>query len=306
LAGETQLSINGRIGSESTRGVRPRKPNQYVITSMVESWILNSRKNLLLAPSLGHILVSRKSGWRFLAFSVSRRGATRCLLRARRIRSALDSQACAGHDARVEAPKTKTLGDVLYADKAKLRVSEDEWLRLLRAIADGDQCALHSLYDQTYRIVFTLIVRITMNRETAEEVTLDVFYDVWRNASTYDPANGSLVGWIMNQARSRAIDRLRFDQRKKRVNIYPHSLGPTTDMVNPQQACLFEEQSRLLRDALKLLSTEERKVIETAFFSELTYEQTANNLNQPLGTVKTRIRSGLGKLREALGMEVRR
>ena len=205
----------------------------------------------------------------------------------------------------MQAPATKTLGDILYADKSKIRVSEDEWLRLLRAIAAGDQCALHSLYEQTHRIVFTLIVRITMNREAAEEVTLDVFYDVWRRASTYDPANGSVVGWIMNQARSRAIDRLRFDQRKKRVNTYPHSLGPTTDIVDPQQACLFEEQSRRLRDALEILNAGERKAIETAFFSELTYEQTANKLNQPIGTVKTRIRSGLEKLRRALGMKAK-
>ena len=198
------------------------------------------------------------------------------------------------------SPVKKTLGDVLYADKAKSRVSEDEWLQLVRAVANADQSALHSLYERTNRIVFTLVVRIVMSRETAEEVTLDVFHDVWRRASSYDPANGSVVGWIMNQARSRAIDRLRFDQRKKRVNTYPDSLRPTTDIVDPQQACLFEEQSRVLRDALEVLTPEERKAIETAFFSELTYEQTARKLNQPLGTVKTRIRSGLGKLRETL------
>jgi len=211
----------------------------------------------------------------------------------------LDCQNSAGHDGRVPAD-TKTLGDILYADKSKLRVSEGEWLLLVQAVAAGDQRALHYLYEHTHRIVFTLILRITMNRETAEEVTLDVFYDVWRKASTYDPANGSVVGWIMNQARSRAIDRLRFDQRKKRVNAYPQSLGPTTDIVDPQQACLFEEQSRLLRNALEVLTPEERSAIETAFFSELTHEQTARKLDQPLGTVKTRIRSGLGKLREAL------
>jgi RNA polymerase sigma-70 factor (ECF subfamily) len=206
-----------------------------------------------------------------------------------------------GMIAAVAGLSTKTLGDILDADKSKRRVSEDEWLQLVRAVARGDQRALHSLYEQTHRIVFTLIVRITANRETAEEVTLDVFHDVWRKAATYDPANGSVVGWIMNQARSRAIDRLRFDQRKKRVNAYPDSLRPTTDIVDPQQACLFEEQSRLLRNALELLTSDERNVIETAFFSELTHEETARRLNQPLGTVKTRIRSGLGKLREALG-----
>ena len=206
-----------------------------------------------------------------------------------------------GKIAAVTASNPETLGDILFADKSKVCLSEDEWLRLIRAVASGDQRALHSIYEQTHRIVFTLIVRISANRETAEEVTLDVFYEVWRKASTYDPANGSVIGWIMNQARSRAIDRLRFDQRKKRVNTYPQSLRPTTDIVDPQQTFLFEEQSRLLRNALEVLSPEERNAIETTFFSELTYEETARKLNQPLGTVKTRIRSGLGKLRETLG-----
>jgi DNA-directed RNA polymerase specialized sigma24 family protein len=101
-----------------------------------------------------------------------------------------------------------TLGDVLYADKVKALVREEDWLALLRAIAAGDQPALHALYERTHRMVHTLAVRITNNREAAEEVTLDVFHDVWQRASTYDPADGSVVGWIMNQARSRALDRL--------------------------------------------------------------------------------------------------
>ncbi|HYV26126.1 MAG TPA: sigma factor [Candidatus Eisenbacteria bacterium] len=100
---------------------------------------------------------------------------------------------------------------------------------------------------------FLPYVRIIASQETAEEVTLDVFYDIWRKASTHDPASGPVVGWIMNQARSRAIDRLRIDQRKKRVNTYPDSLPPTTDMVDPQQACLFEEQNRVLRNVLAVL-----------------------------------------------------
>src|SRR6266853_882180 len=115
--------------------------------------------------------------------------------------------------------ETKTLGDLLYTNKANFSVSEKDWVRLVQAIAAGDQLALHSLYEQTHRIVFTLIVRITNNRETAEELTIDVFYDVWRRASAYDPAGGSVVGWIMNQARSRAIDRLRFENRKKESTL---------------------------------------------------------------------------------------
>ncbi len=196
--------------------------------------------------------------------------------------------------------ETRTLGDVLYGSKAKVRVSEQEWVRIVQSIAAGDELALHSLYEQTYRIVFTLIVRIINNCETAEEVTLDVFHDVWRRASTYDPADGSVVGWIMNQARSRAIDRFRFEHRKRRVNIYVDNPLPTIAANDPQQACQLEEQSRLLRNALEVLTPEERRVIETAFFSELNYHEVAAKFNQPLGTVKTRIRSGLGKLRQAL------
>jgi len=189
----------------------------------------------------------------------------------------------------------------LYADKGKPRVSEDFWVRLVEAIASGDQLAMHSLYEQTHRIVFTLIVRITRDPETAEEVTLDVFHDVWRKASAYDPAGGSVVGWIMNQARCRAIDRLRFEQRKKRVNTSEDDPSLATPLVDPQQALQFEEQARLLRKALDELTPEEKQAIQTAFFSEMTYNEVAAELNQPLGTVKTRIRSGLGKLRQAMG-----
>ena len=175
---------------------------------------------------------------------------------------------------------------------------------LVRAVAGGDQLALHALYTQTHRIVFTLIVRITGVRETAEELTVDVFHDVWRRASTYDPANGSVVGWIMNQARSRAIDRLRFEQRKKRVAPAAEGASTPTPAADPHETFDVGERGRLLRDALQVLTPEERQAIETAFFSELTYREVAGRLDQPLGTVKTRIRSGLEKLRRALaGMD---
>ena len=196
--------------------------------------------------------------------------------------------------------QTTTLGSLLYANKAKAPVSEKEWVGLVQSIAGGDQLALQALYQQTHRMVFTLSVRITNNRETAEELTVDVFHDVWRRASMYDPAGGSVVGWIMNQARSRAIDRVRFDQRKKRVNNHADSPPAPTAPSGPQEAFDVREQGHLLRHALQLLTPDERQAIETAFFSELTYGEVATRLKQPLGTVKTRIRSGLGKLRQAL------
>jgi RNA polymerase sigma-70 factor (ECF subfamily) len=195
---------------------------------------------------------------------------------------------------------TRTLGDLLYTENAKTPVSEKEWVELVQSIAGGDQRALHELYERMHRIVFTLIVRITNNRETAEELTVDVFHDVWRRASLFDAAGGSVVGWIMNQARSRAIDRLRFDQRKKRINQHGENPVATTVPSDPHQVFDLKEQGRLLRNALTVLRPDERRAIETAFFSEMTYDEVAAQLNQPLGTIKTRVRSGLAKLRQAL------
>jgi RNA polymerase sigma-70 factor, ECF subfamily len=199
----------------------------------------------------------------------------------------------------------RTLGDLLYADTTRTPVSEKDWVGLVQSVAARDQRALHALYEQTHRLVYTLSVRIVNSRETAEEVTLDVFHDVWRRAATYDPANGSVVGWIMNQARSRAIDRLRFEQRKKRVHGPGDAPPGVTPVSDPREVFDVREQGRLLRDALKVLTPDERQAIETAFFAELTYDQVARRLDQPLGTVKTRVRSGLGKLRQALAATVK-
>jgi RNA polymerase sigma-70 factor, ECF subfamily len=201
--------------------------------------------------------------------------------------------------------ETKTLADVLFAKRAaKTRVPESDWVELVDKIVGRDQGALHALYSQTHRMVFTLIMRITGNRETAEELTLDVFHDVWRRASAYDPAGGSVIGWIMNQARSRAIDRVRFEHRKKRVGEPGVRPVDAAAADGPYEAVQIGELDVLLRNALQLLTPDERQAIETAFFSELTYGEAAQQLNQPLGTVKTRIRSGLAKLREALAGKV--
>jgi RNA polymerase sigma-70 factor, ECF subfamily len=197
----------------------------------------------------------------------------------------------------------RTLGDLLYADRTKKYLPEQEWVALVQAIAAGDQLALRELFERTQRLVFTLIMRITSNRQTAEELTLDVFHDVWQRASRYEAAGGSVVGWIMNQARSRAIDRLRFEQRKKRVN--PHADEPVAASSELPEVVEMKERARLLQQAFAVLTTAERQAIETAFFSELTYAEVAAHLNQPVGTIKTRIRSGLMKLRKVLGMEGR-
>jgi RNA polymerase sigma-70 factor, ECF subfamily len=194
-----------------------------------------------------------------------------------------------------------TLGDVLYA-KSTAAVPEQDWAKLVQAIAAGDQLALHALYERAHRPVFTLIMRLTANRETAEELTVDVFHDVWRRASQYDAAAGTVLGWIMNQARSRAIDRLRFEGRKRRSN--GGDMQPPADAAaDPHDVLELREQGEALRAALAALTPDERQAIETTFFTGLTHAEAASRLNAPLGTIKTRIRSGLHKLRHALTAE---
>jgi hypothetical protein len=105
-----------------------------------------------------------------------------------------------------------TLGDVLYSDPSIVSPSENGWLRLVQSIARGDELALHALYERTHRIVFTLISRLTRDPEAADELTLEVFCDAWRQASRYDAQDGTVLGWLMNLARSRAVDRQAADR----------------------------------------------------------------------------------------------
>jgi RNA polymerase sigma-70 factor, ECF subfamily len=193
--------------------------------------------------------------------------------------------------------KTTTLGDLLHTERAGT-ITEREWVRVVAAVAAGDQQALRTLWDRAHRIVFTLALRICGSRELAEEVTVDVFYDLWRRSTDYAPKNGTVVGWIMMQTRSTAIDRMRFEQRKKRTP--PSAQLDDCGDGGPADAVDLRQQQSQLEAALTALTPDERQAIETAFFSELTYSETAARLDQPLGTVKTRVRSALAKLRKAL------
>jgi RNA polymerase sigma-70 factor (ECF subfamily) len=203
-------------------------------------------------------------------------------------------------DPRTGENKTSTLGDLLYSDPSKLRVPESDWAALVGAIAAQDARALRMLYEHMHRLVFTLTLRITGSRETAQEITLDVFHDIWRRAQDYDASAGTVVGWIMNQARSRALDRLRYEKRQKRVN--PFTDDPLVAQSDQDANNVVEQRDRArqLRSAIGVLTVDERSAIETAYFSDMSYADVAARLNQPLGTIKTRIRSGLQKLRRMM------
>jgi len=125
-----------------------------------------------------------------------------------------------------------TLGEVLYSDPSIVPASENGWLRLVQSIARGDELALHGLYARTHRIVFTLISRLTRDPEIANELTLEVFWDAWRQAFCYDPEDGTVLGWLMNLARSRAVDK----QASQRF-------GDSGDvLLEPPQSALLQER----------------------------------------------------------------
>jgi DNA-directed RNA polymerase specialized sigma24 family protein len=115
------------------------------------------------------------------------------------------------------AAPTSTLGALLYADATKARVPEPEWVGLLQAVAAGDASALHGLYERAYPAVYTLLVRLTHSLSVAEDLTVDVFHEIWSRASKYDAAEGSALGWMMNHARAKAIDYWGLDWGKRAI-----------------------------------------------------------------------------------------
>jgi RNA polymerase sigma-70 factor (ECF subfamily) len=172
-------------------------------------------------------------------------------------------------------PRPGTLGAVLYAKRTSAPEPEGAWVDLIRSIGAGDKLALHRLYERAHRLVFTVTMRLTNNRQTAEELTIDVFHDVWRHASKYEPATGTVLGWILNQARSRAIDRLRFDGRQKRLKPQSEDWRAWTAPRESEDAIALRQRTELLRRAMFVLTPDEHEAIEIAYFSELTYGEVA-------------------------------
>lgn len=172
---------------------------------------------------------------------------------------------------------------------------------LIRQIANQDQQAMSSLYDLTNRLVFGLVLRILNDHATAEEVTLDVYTQVWRQALRFDGTRGGPLAWITTIARSRAIDRLRSD---KQDHLREESLETVTQYATSDDVeddAFNSELRRIIRKAMEILTPEQREVIELAYYSGMSQSEIALKLSQPLGTVKTRTRIGMLKLREMLG-----
>jgi RNA polymerase sigma-70 factor (ECF subfamily) len=174
------------------------------------------------------------------------------------------------------------------ADEARADVA------LLDRVIGRDPNGLGDLYDRYSRLLFGLIVRILRNRDEAEEVLQEVFVQVWTRAGTYDPALGSPAGWLVGISRNRAIDRLRANAVRVRPSE-PSSMLPPEE--TPEQQVSFGEQQIDIRRALDALPSDQRDLIEQAYYLGFTHTELAARHSLPLGTVKTRIRTGMQTLR---------
>ena len=178
---------------------------------------------------------------------------------------------------------------------------EQEWAGLLARIAAGDQPALAEFYDASSAKVFGLVMKILADRTVAEEVTMDVYTQVWRRASTYDTERGTPGSWLMMLAKTSAIDRFRssYLERGRQVPLDQAAELPG-DAATPEQYSADLERQRLVQEAMASLSAEQRQAIALAYYWGLSQSEIADRLQLPLGTVKTRMRLGMIRLREVL------
>jgi len=180
-------------------------------------------------------------------------------------------------------------------------IQEQEWGQLIAQTAQGDQAALATLYDRTSPQVFGFVLKILNNREAAEEVTLDVYTQVWRQAHTYDRTRGAPGAWLMMLARTRAIDRFRAGAgERSRIESLDVAALFASGEDTPEQDAEGRERRKFVQQALAVLTVEQRQAIALAYFYGLSQSEIAQKLQLPLGTVKTKMRLGMMKLREAL------
>jgi len=178
---------------------------------------------------------------------------------------------------------------------------EDD-VHLMDAVAARDQRALAALYDRHAGSVFGVCLRVLREREEAEEATCDVFIELWNRASRFDPERGHPLAYLLNLARSRAIDRLRSRVRRNRMLVVrdeeaAHALPST---ASPLAETMTAQMRSRLERALSGLQPGQKRALELAYFDGMSHSEIAAALDEPLGTVKTRIRQGLLRMRESL------
>jgi len=177
-------------------------------------------------------------------------------------------------------------------------------VELIHAIALGDEAALGALYDRYRLILFGLLTRILNSREEAEDVLQEVMLQVWRRAADFDEQRGRPFTWLVTLTRSRAIDRLRALGARQRLAESASRNAPE-EASDAVKDTLHSEQREIVKRALAELPEEQTRILILAYFEGLTQSEIAKKLATPLGTVKTRMRSGMIRLRELLGGELK-
>lgn len=192
---------------------------------------------------------------------------------------------------------------------ADVRPSSGDDDALLQRIAAGDEQALGALYDRWSPLVFSLCVHILGDDDEAEEAVEETFWQAWRQAARYDTTRGAVSTWLTTIARSRALDRLR--ARRRRQEDAMSDLSETKRAAveetarrgdDPASGAEVSERRALVRQALLALPPEQREVLELAYFRGLSQTEIAERTGQPLGTIKTRVRLAMEKLRDRLGI----
>ena len=167
-----------------------------------------------------------------------------------------------------------------------------EEMRLIARLRTGDQVAMSELYDRYGKVVYAVALRVLQDTGTAEDVLQDVFLQLWRNPDAFDASRGSLAAWLAVIARHRSIDRLR--QRRPETDIEDCVIAGGPDLADEAERVLVIEK---VRGALAEMNPDQRSAMELAFFQGLTHSEIAEKTGEPLGTIKTRIRTGLRQLR---------
>jgi len=177
---------------------------------------------------------------------------------------------------------------------------QDPLLGLIDGVAAGRSTALASLYDQASPRVHGLALRITRDEALAEEVTLETFQQAWTQAQRYEPTRGQVLTWLLTIARSRALDRIRRRRRHESETPLEAAYEVADEEPGPEELASRSDEAVRIRTALRELPAKQREAIEIAFFGGLSHAEVAETLGEPLGTIKTRIRSGLQQLRVSL------
>lgn len=179
--------------------------------------------------------------------------------------------------------------------------ADESRTELLRRIAAQDREALAEFYDQLGAVLFSTVVRILGDAQEAEDVMQEVFVQIWEKAAAFDAALGTPTNWVLRIARNRAIDRLRARQRRFRAFDELENAFAAEALPPPaQHGELSGEELAGVRAAVRSLPAEQRQAIELAFFGGQSHGEIAGALQEPLGTVKARIRRGMMKLKDTL------